>query len=389
MMKQEIVSYLSTEKKSLSQLNKFLYDNPEESYCEHKACSYISDFLKERGFDVENNFQNIETSFFASKGSGHPKICFICEYDAIKDEGHITGHNLLTMTSITGAIGLGHVINKLHGSVYVIGCPGEYLGGTNATFVRQNVYDDIDVVLLAHPDLITSESGTSSAIIPLSIKYSGKNGLSFLDEGNCTSLDGVLLTFDILNYALKSVKEDTTVNYAITKGGITPLLRPKESEAQFYIRCISINKAKQMEEKIRNICSYVCNLMDLNCSISLYESPSEELLTNITLSRLFCNNLKETGIINIDDFRNVNAGLSIGCVSQKVPVIHPFISICKDRSIHYGTKQFADCTITDYAVSQCIKAGIALSYTGLDMIDSENLLSEVKSEFYNNNRLLY
>lgn len=387
-MKQEITSYLSTEKQALYDLNKFLYDNPEESYNEYKACKYISDFLKQRDFKVENNFQNIETSFFASKGSGHPKICFICEYDAIKDEGHLTGHNLLSMISIASAIGLGHVIDKLHGSIYVLGCPGEYLGGTAATFVRQNTFDDMDIVLLAHPDTTTSESGTSSAIIPLNVKFSGKNGLSFLDNSSRTSLDGVLLTFDILNYVLKGLKE-TTINFAVTRGGTTPLLRPKESEAQFYIRSCSMKKAKLMEEKIKDICSYVSNLLSLKYEISLYESPSEELLTNITLSRLFCNNLKEAGIINIDDFKNINAGLSVGCISQKVPTIHPFICICKDKSIQYGTKEFRDATISEFAFKQSMKAAIALCFTGLDMIDSENLLSEVKSEFYYNNTSLY
>ena len=68
--------------------------------------------------------------------------------------------------SVSAALALGNVIDKLGGSVILIGCPGEYLGGTKGTMVKQGVFDDIDVVMLAHPDISTCESGSSSAIIP-------------------------------------------------------------------------------------------------------------------------------------------------------------------------------------------------------------------------------
>lgn len=109
-MNTHITSYLETYKNDLKSLNRFLYDNPEESYKEYKSCDYITSFLEKHGFEIKKNFLDIETSFFASKGSGHPKVCFLCHYDAIPNEGHITGHNLLTTTAIASSIGLGSVI---------------------------------------------------------------------------------------------------------------------------------------------------------------------------------------------------------------------------------------------------------------------------------------
>ncbi len=70
--------------------------------------------------------------------------------------------------------------------------------------VKQGVFDDIDIVMMAHPDLTTCESGTSSAIIPLKINFIGNSGLSFLNNDVYTSLDdAVLLTFNILNALLR------------------------------------------------------------------------------------------------------------------------------------------------------------------------------------------
>ncbi|GAB6168923.1 M20 family peptidase [Clostridium carnis] len=381
-MKQDMISYLSTCKEDICKLNKYLFDNPEDSYNEHKSCEYITNFLKKYDFNIETNYLDLKTSFYASKGNGHPKVCFLCEYDAVPGEGHLTGHNLLTSTSIAAALSLGKIIEKCGGTVIIIGCPGEYLGGTKSVMVKQGVFDDIDVVLLAHPDIITSESGSSSAIIPLNIKFIGNSGLSFLNKGSYTSLDGILLTFNILNSLLKGFPEDIEINSILSQGGFTPLLMPLESEAKFYIRAKDMDLARLAESKLREIAIYVSKLIRVQYSISLYEPENEELLTNRTLNRLFSHNLKENGIININGPRDVYSGLSLGVVSKKLPCIHPYISIVDNPNIKYGTKEFASATISDFAMDQCIKAALSLAFTGYDIILNSNLLSEVKEEFF-------
>lgn len=385
-MKQELISHLSTYRNELYELDKFLYYNPENSYKEFKSCQYISSFLRKHNFLVKNNFLDLETSFYASKGNGYPKICFICEYDAVPEEGHLTGHNLLSTTSIAASIALGKIIDKIGGTVVVIGCPGEYLGGTKSVMVKQGVFDDIDAVLLAHPDITTSESGSSSAIVPLRIKFIGNSGLSFLNKGVYTSLDGILLTFNILNSILKGFPEDVEVNSILSQGGHTPLLLPLESEAKFYIRANEMDIAMLAENKLREIAIYVSKLIRVQYSFSLYEPPSEELITNRTLNRLFSHNLKENGIIDIEAAKDVYSGLSLGIVSKTTPCIHPYFSIVKNKDIKYGSQDFADATISDYAFDQSIKTALSLALTGYDLISSEQLLSEVKQEFYNTNK---
>lgn len=383
-MKQEMISYLSTYSNELYELDKFLYYNPENSYKEFKACEYITDFLKKHNFSVKYNFLDLETSFYASKGSGYPKICFLCEYDAVPEEGHLTGHNLLSTTSVAASISLGNIIDKIGGTVVVIGCPGEYLGGTKAVMVKQGVFDDIDAVLVAHPDITTSESGSSSAIVPLRIKFIGNSGLSFLNKGSYTSLDGILLTFNILNSILKGFPKDVEINSILSQGGHTPLLLPLESEAKFYIRANEMDIAKLAENKLREIAIYVSKLIRVQYSFSLYEPSSEELITNRTLNRLFSHNLKENGIIDIGAPRDIYSGLSLGIVSKTVPCIHPYFSIIDGKDIKYGSKDFSDATISDYAIDKSMKASLSLALTGYDLISSKELLSEVKQEFYNN-----
>ncbi|WP_283696123.1 M20 family peptidase [Clostridium perfringens] len=389
-MRQEVISYLSTEKEALFNLCKFLHDNPEDSYKEYDACKYISNFLRDRDFDVREKFLDLDTAFYAKKGNGYPKICFLCEYDAIKSKGgHITGHNLLTTISITSALGLSKVIEKSGGTVILIGCPGEYLGGTKSTYVRQGIFDDIDVVLTAHPDIVTSESGTSKAIIPLKVTFKGHDGLSFLDFDSFTSLDGTMLTFNVINALSKGFCKKANIHTILSQGGVTPLLRPVESEGKLYIRSESTKTAKCIENKIRNIVACISDTMNLESCVELYEPPNEELLSNQILNRLYSHNLKENGIINIGKPRDIDAGLSLGTVSHKVPCIHPYINIVDNVNIDYGTKEFADATISSFAQEQALSASYALISTALDLIESDFLLSEVKETFNMSKENLY
>ena len=383
-MKQKIISFLSTCEDDIKKLALYLYENPEISYKEYNSSKYICDMLKRYNFNITEKFLDIDNAFFAQKGSGYPKICFLCEYDAIEDDGHITGHNLVTTTSVAAAIALGNITDKIGGSSILIGCPGEYLGGTKGTMVRQGVFEDIDVVMVVHPDTETCESGSSSAIIPLGLKFIGNKGLSFLNKRTYTPLDAALLTLNILESIKKGLPDHLEISSIISNGGYTPLLLPSKSEIKFYIRAINTELAELGDKKIRTIAHYVTKLTDIDHEFFLYECPNQELITNRTLNRLFSPNLKENGIIHINPPKNIYAGLSIGDVSHKVPCIHPYISVLDENNnnIKYGSIEFAKNTVSDFAIKQCIIAATSLVDTAIDLIENENLLQEVKTEFY-------
>lgn len=383
-MKQEIISYLSTISDEIFQLSKYLYDNPETSFNEFKACKYITAILEKNKFNVTNNFLSIPTAFFAEYGSGHPKICYICEYDAVQNFGHITGHNLISSMSLSAALSVSGVIPKTGGTVIVIGCPGEFINGSKVTMTKEGVFDDIDIVLMAHPDIITAESGTSKAILPLSIKYKSNEGFAYRTIGEYSALDATLFTFNAINELKKGFKKDSAINGVIVKGGSTPYLIPSETEANFYIRASKMTDAITIDEKIRKLMDTIGAIMGISINVSMYELPYDELITNKTLSRLFSHNLKEAGIIDIFNPKNTSSGLSLGTVSHKVPCIHPYVSIIEDNTTQYSTLEFARATTSDFAHDKVMKAAQALALTGLDVIESNSLLLEVKNEFFAN-----
>ena len=387
-MKQEIVTFLHSIDKDIFNLSKYIYDNPESSFHEYKCCSYLINIFKKYNFNVIENYINIPTAFYAQYGNGHPKICFICEYDAVENGNHITGHNLISSISTGAALSLSRVIDKSHGSVIVIGCPGEFIGSSKVTMAKQGVFNDIDIVLMAHPDVITAESGTSMALLPLKIVYKGEMGLRYRSLGSYSPLDACLFTFNTINMLSKGLKHDNGIDGVIVKGGTSPSLLPSECESRFYLRGSKMCYVIELEKKLRELVKTVGNLMEIHSEASIYELPYEELITNTTLSRIFSHNLKETGIIEIESAKDTLSSLSLGTVSHLVPCIHPYISIVEDDSIKYSSGEFAMATISRFAQDRVMKTAQALALTALDIIEKEHLLQDIKLEFhkqFNNN----
>jgi amidohydrolase len=382
-MKCKILKNLSIIKDDILNLSKYLYENPEKSFHEYKAHDYIVNMLKNNEFEVMEHYLNIETAFYAHYGMGHPKICYICEYDAVEDSGHIVGHNLISSMSLGAAISLSKSLGKEKGSIIVIGCPGEFLSSSKVTMAKQGTFNDIDVVLMAHPDVITAESGSSMAIVPIKITYNSKEGFTYRRSGSYSALDACLFTFNTLNLLAKGFEDNSTIDGVILKGGDSPYLLPSNTESRFYIRAPKMETACKIEKKIRELVKTTGSLMEVESNVCFYELPYDELLPNKTLSRVFSHNLKECGLIDISSPKDTNSGLSLGTVSQVVPCIHPYISITEDISLQYSSPEFASATTSYFAQDRVIKTAHALALTGLDLIENSSLLDQIKAEFYN------
>lgn len=382
-MKQEMISYLHTIKEDISNLSKYLYDNPEESFYEYKAYNYIIDMLKKNNFRVTERFLEIPTAFYAEYGSGHPKICYICEYDAMTKEGHITGHNLISAISMGAALALSEVLEHFKsGTVIVLGCPGEFISGAKTTMSKQGIFNDIDAVLMVHPDVEDAETGTSMAVLPMKIKYTSKEAIINSKDGLYSSSDACSFTFNAINCLKGGFKTNCTIDETLIKSSEAYHTVPKSTEIKFYIRAPKMTEACEIEKKIRELAQAVAGLMELDFEVSIPELPYDELIPNHALSRLFAHNLKEIGIIDSTQPKNTYSGLSLGTVSHIVPCIHPYISIAEDTSINYSTIDFAKATVSSYAQDKVLKAASALAMTGLDLLEKEELLLEVKGEFF-------
>lgn len=391
-MKQDAISYLSTQTQELENLSKKIFDLSEESYKEYQSSESICDFLHQRGFNIERNFQNIKTAFKASFGSGHPTICVTCEYDAVIEKGHLTGHNINTLIHIACAISLAHILPKTNssGTIIVLGCPGEYLGGSKEVMFRQNVFEDIDAILNIQSNTVTCEIESSASVIPLKINFKSDYALSQL-EYNCnyTSLDASLMLFNIMKTLEKSINcNGSSIDFVMSESTKDPFIKANNSTIKLLIRAKNMEVAKNIEKKIKSTAHYVGSLLNIYTEISLYEPPSESLKSNKTLTRILSHNLKESGIIHISEKMKISDGISLGGISTKVPTVAHLICITSDE-VKYGTTDFAKSTLKPSAIDIALKSAQALIKTAIDLLELPTLLIEAKNELKSNQSDLY
>lgn len=378
-MKQEIISFISTLNNEIFKMSRYLYENPEKSYEEYKSCSYLVNYFKGHNFNVTESFLDIPTAFRAEYGSGHPKICYICHYDTSLNDGFISGHNLISSMSAAASAALCSGLHGMQGTVIVLGCPGEQVGGAMITMVKQGVFNDIDAVIMAHPDVETAENGTSKAILPVSIKFSYSGASSMPDK--YSTMDASLFILNSLNFLCRGFDNGCSVDRISVDGGIASHGVRSASNLSFYIRTPRMKDADLIHGSIGKLAKTVSEIMNMESAASMFELPYEELIPNRILSRIFFHNLKESGLIDCKGVKDSDFGVSLGTVSHLVPCIQPYVSVVESgSSIKYGTTEFAAATTTEYAHTAVMRTAQALALTGFDLIEKNELISEIKSE---------
>ena len=380
-MKQKVIGFIEHIRDELIGISKFLYDNPETSYKEYKAQDILTKTLEKYSFKVEKNFIGLGTEFKATFGSGTPVITYLCEYDSLPEIGHGCGHNLIAVSGIAAAIGLSRIIEQIGGCIVVLGTPAEETNGAKVYMAQKNVFDNMDVAIMIHPSNTTSESGISLAIDALQFNFKGKAAHAASNpEQGINALNACIETFNLINALRQHVTSDVRIHGIISEGGTAPNIIPDRAVAKFYVRSLKRSYLNEINEKVK-VCAKAAALgTGAELEISNYELSYDNMITNRTLSRLLCHNLKECGIIEINGPKNSVGSIDMGNVSHVIPSIHPYIKIC-DENIIPHTKEFAESTQNTLAQDNMIKAACAMALTGYDIIINKDLLIEIKEEF--------
>lgn len=379
-MKQNILSFLCTIKEDIFSLNKYLYDISENCFNEYKSCEYITNLLRKYNFKVESNFQNISTAFKAQIGTGHPEVCFICKYSTGDESGHVFGNNANAAMSIGAAIGLSHVIDKVGGSIIIIGCPGKYSNGAEIIMTREKVFEETDVIFAPHADNVTCLNNISLSSIPMELAYSNlwlENG-----KANLSSLDVCLQNIHFINQLIQDTCNHCFMDHLqlICDNALNEY--PSSAKVRFEIKTKNYCIGEKIESNVRKYIKCIEEVMNIDCKLSLLELPCKELIDNHVINKLFESNLKECGLINITSGKMMLYPVGIGTVSHTTATIYPSINIVSNSSIKCPSLEFKEATISEFSKENIWKAIEALAITGLDLIERKDLICESTSELY-------
>ena len=369
-MKEQLLQISEELKQRLWEMSDYIHDHPELGNQEFEAVKTLTSFLKEHNFSVEVGVAGLETAFTAVYDSKKPglSVAYLCEYDALPDLGHGCGHNMIGVMSAGAGVLLSKIIDEVGGKVYVFGTPAEETNGAKVTMAETGLFNEMDAVMMVHPDGYTTESGTSLAMEALQFDYTGRpSHAAASPENGINALNAVIQLFNGIDALRQHVKSDVRMHGIITNGGVAANIVPEHATAQFYIRAATKEYLAVVKEKVLNTAQGAALITGTTVEISNYELSYDDLKTNQVLSNAFNENLRQLGITDIHPAKKETGSVDIGNISNISPTIHPYIVIC-DCKIVGHSQQMVDATVTSLAHERLVIAALALAYTGYDVL---------------------
>lgn len=386
-MEKKIIDFIDCNREKFIKVSQEIHKNPEIGNKEYFACETLTNILKEYGFEVKTDIAGHSTGFVARKKSPlgeFPKISFLAEYDALPGLGHACGHNIIGSISITGAIALGELLKDIPGEVVVFGCPAEE-GGENGSakgsFVRENLFKDIDVAMIIHPGSDNVVTGKSLAVNPLDFEFFGTPAhAAGSPEKGKNALDALLHFFNGIATLRQHLTSDVKIHGIITHGGDAPNIIPSYTKARFYIRAATKEGCDEVTEKVIDIAKGAAIMTGCKEKVSSFQNRVDNLIPTPVFDDLYVDVMKKLGVEVSKVHKKGMGSTDVGNVSQIIPTLHPNIKIC-NSDVAGHTVEFAEAAKSSKGDEAVILGGKALALLGYELLTTPEKLALIKSQF--------
>jgi amidohydrolase len=373
---------VESQRQQLIQLSLNIHDHPELGFKEEKASAWLTTYLEANGFHVDRGVADLPTAFRATYGKGRPRVALLAEYDALPKIGHGCGHNIIGVSAVGAAVASKSVIDRLGGSIVVMGTPGEEGFGGKIDMVRAGVFKGMDVAMLVHPDVRNMPTEEALAASTLEVEFFGRpaHAASQPHKG-INALDALILAFTAINSLRQHIRGDARIHGIITDGGEAPNIVPAHSAAVFLVRALDNDYLAELKDKVLNCFAGASVASGARLEYRWRDRTYAPLTNNPTLVRLFKQNLKSLGR-KVETF-DPHIGLGstdMGNVSQVVPAIHPTIAIAP-RHVLIHTPEFAAAAVSEAGHQGLIDAAKAMAMTAVDILQP-GTIGKIRQEFH-------
>ena len=379
----EIVECLQALKPDLVRMSDFIFDHPEVGLQEVQAAGLLSDFLRERGFQVELGYGGLATAFRATwrNGEGGPRIGLLCEYDAIKGLGHACAHHLQGPGIIGAALAARAAVGEAPCVLEVIGTPAEEIGeGGKNLMLRQGAFQGLDVTLMMHGGDSTQTDVKSLALTELHVAFKGVAAHSAIaPEKGRSALEALLLAFNGIAFLRGHVKDDTRI-HGVIDGGAQPVnVIPERAEARIEMRSYDRTYLDQVIGRVLRILEGAALMTDTGWEV-LDRMDTHNKIPVLSLNRLLMKNAERAGARRImpprertgsTDYASVMYHIPGSCI--RVPFVEPGTPSHSQTYLERGK--------TEAAHDAMIMGATILALTVLDLVRDKGLLQAIQEDF--------
>jgi len=380
-LKLKVRDDVELQRQQLILLSLNIHDNPELGLREENASTWLTGYLRDRGFHVERGIAGLATAFRAKYGQDSPRIALLAEYDALPRIGHGCGHNIIAASAVGAAVATKSIIDQLGGSVVVLGTPGEESLGGKIDMVEAGAFKDIDVAMMVHPNMRNMVTIQALACSSLEVEFFGEPAHAAAQpHKGINALEAMILAFTSINSLRQHIRGEARIHGVITDGGEAPNIVPAHSAAVFLIRAPDDDYLDEMKDKVLNCFIGASVASGARLEYKWRDRTYAPMKNNATLAQLFSQNLESLGRhVEAFDSRLGFGSTDMGNVSQLVPSIHPTIAIASSEVLIH-TPEFASAAVSEAGHEGLMDAAKTMAMTVADILQP-GMLDKIKHEF--------
>ncbi len=134
----------------------------------------------------------------------------------------------------------------------VLRTPGEEGGGGKILLMSNRAFDDLDMVMIAHPSPADTVRPLFDAVKELKVvyKYKEEDRAHFVDGQG--ALDVAVMAYSSVSVLRQQMKPCWRVQMVISKGGVTPSIIPRQTIMSTYIKAPSVSELEILERRVRD-----------------------------------------------------------------------------------------------------------------------------------------
>ncbi len=359
---------------TLRRVGRELFERPELSGQETRACSLLTGLLSQAGFDVDAEIPNLPTAFLARRAFGHggsPRVGFFCEYDALPGLGHACGHNLIASASLVAGLALAKSVDADRGEVWVIGSPAEETFGGKISLLRAGRLKGLDAAMMFHPGPVTRvRSVASAATEPTEVVFYAEQISGLVYETPPNPVLAVVNLFQLVSAAASQFPDDVRSPGIIMEGGERPNVIPARAVARFSFRARSRTLLRRFMNEVIICVRGAARVSGCSFSIRRFEAGYEPIVVNETIGQICEEYLRDEGLAPSPAPPKTLGAYDIGVVSRHIPVIHPIISRGFENILTH-TAEFRDAAGSAKGMECARVAARVLAQTALRLLTPE------------------
>ncbi len=269
-LKDEALEAVEARSKQVQEIVDMLFSFGELGFQEFETQRYLTGILEDAGFDIELGVAGMPSAWTArwSNGTGEPVIALGSDVDGIPQSnqkpgvayrdpilsmapGHGEGHNSGQAVNIVAALAVKELMERenIDGTLLIWPGIAEEQLGSKAFFVRDGVFDGVDVNLFTH---VSNNFGVSwgqsggNALVSAQFRFTGETAHSAGSPWRGRSaLDAVMLMAQAWEFKREHLRPPERSHYVIVDGGDQPNVVPQTATIWFFFR--EINYERVME----------------------------------------------------------------------------------------------------------------------------------------------